>query len=259
MDDPSTPRTPTDPQRTDPPRRPSAGGSALAHIVRGMPDPTPEQMPGRRRKPTSPHELQLPSGRHGLPRDVVVANQRERISNAMAETVTKFGYAASSVERVASRAGVSRRTFYEQFAGKEDAYLQTYDLAAGRLLAAVTAVSLDEDTPDERLRRCLCSFLTGLASEPMLTHMCIVDVLTAGPTAVARRDRYQRAFAELLERLVGGPDARPLPPLATEGLVGAIYDLVYKRVAQDQLDELPDLLEDLLSFSLSVLTRPSTP
>jgi len=220
------------------------------------PDPA---MPGRKRKPSSPHEQQLPSGRHGLPRDVVVANQRERIVGAIAETVTKFGFAASSVERIASRAGVSRRTFYEQFSGKEDAYLQTFDRAAGRLLAAVTAAAGHGDGVEDRLRRCLCSFLTGLASEPVLAHMCVVDVLTAGPEAIALRDRYQRSFADLLEEIAGDPDGRPLPPLAAEGLVGAIYDLAYKRIAQDHADELPDLLEDLFSFSRSVLLPASPP
>ena len=225
-----------------------------------QPDPAdPAPMPGRKRKPTSPHARQLPSGRHGLPRDVVVAHQRERIVGALAQSVTTFGYAASSVERVASRAGVSRRTFYEQFAGKEDAYLQTFDGAAGRLLANVTADAGDGDAVEDRLRRCLCSFLTGLASEPVLAHMCVVDVLTAGPAAVALRDRYQRAFADLLEETAGDPDGRPLPPLAAEGLVGAIYDLVYKRIAQDHADELPDLLEDLFSFSRSVLLPASPP
>src|ERR1019366_337626 len=91
-------------------------------------------MAGRGRRADSPRELQLPSGRHGLPRSFVVDNQRERIINAMVATVATYGYGGASVQRVAGRAGVSRRTFYEQFTGREDVYLQTYDAAANCLL-----------------------------------------------------------------------------------------------------------------------------
>jgi AcrR family transcriptional regulator len=229
--------------------------AARAPIVRAMPDPPPASS-GRPRKPTSPHDIQLPSGRHGLSREFVVSHQRERILRALAETVRGYGYAASSVERVASRAGVSRRTFYEQFSGKEDAYLHAYDEAAGQLLRHVQASAGDAaDGLDERLRRCLDAFLTGLAAEPVLAHLCVVDVLVAGPAAIDQRDRYQRDFADVLEQLAADDD-RTLPPLAAEGLVGAIYDLAYKRIAQDRADELPSLVDDLHSFALAVLRSP---
>src|SRR6516164_3645667 len=77
----------------------------------------------RRRPP------QLPSGRHGLLRSFVAANQRERILSAVAEAVAELGYAEMSVEAVITRAGVSRRTFYEHFKNKEDAFLAAYDTA----------------------------------------------------------------------------------------------------------------------------------
>src|SRR5215510_10299498 len=65
---------------------------------------------------------QLPGGRHGLLRSFVAANQRERIQAA-----AELGYAEMSVEAITARAGVSRRTFYEHFKNKEDAFLAAYD------------------------------------------------------------------------------------------------------------------------------------
>jgi hypothetical protein len=64
-----------------------------------------------------------------------------------------------------------------------------------------------------------------------------------------------------VERFAAAEDGRPLAPLAAEGLIGAIYDVIYNRVAQDQAADLPDLLDDLHSFCRSVLSapRPSTP
>jgi AcrR family transcriptional regulator len=218
-------------------------------------------MPGRRRKPSAPHAVQLPSGRHGLAPEYVAAHQRERLLVAFAETVATYGYASSSVERVSARAGVSRRTFYEQFADKEDAYLQLYQQLTRDLIARVTAAGDDSVADSDWPRRCLDALLAYIAAEPLFARLCVVDVLGAGPTAIAARDACLRSFAALVERLAAATNDRPLAPLAAEGLVGAIYDVIYNRVAQEQTTDLPDLLDDLHSFCLSVLNapRPSTP
>src|SRR5215510_16276228 len=72
---------------------------------------------------------QLPSGRHGLLPSFVAANQRERILSAVAQATAELGYADMSVEEITARAGVSRRTSYEHFKNKEDAFLAAYDAA----------------------------------------------------------------------------------------------------------------------------------
>src|ERR1700728_1783440 len=207
-------------------------------------------MPGPRPKTDAPQELQLPSGRHGLQRDFVVSNQRERIMSALVATVFTYGFGASSVERVARRAGVSRRTFYEQFADREDAYLQTYDAAAGCLLERVNAAWNEPGDGAEQLRVWLRTLLESIAEEPRLARVCIVEVLSVGPQALEHRERRMRDFATPLESAAIEHNAAPPPPLATDGLVAAIYDAIYRRVAQDRTDELPDLLEDLHSFCL---------
>jgi AcrR family transcriptional regulator len=61
----------------------------------------------------------LPAGRHGLPREFVVQNQRERIATALVDTVAERGYNATTVAHITKAASVSRRTFYEHFADKE--------------------------------------------------------------------------------------------------------------------------------------------
>ena len=57
----------------------------------------------------------------------MLRNQRERMLAAVVEVVGQVGYASMTVSDVISRAGVSRRTFYEHFANKEDVFLAAYD------------------------------------------------------------------------------------------------------------------------------------
>src|SRR3978361_2238750 len=75
----------------------------------------------------------LPSGRHGLPRDLVVSNQRDRILGGVMSAVSRHGYALTRVEDVIALAGVSRRTFYDHYANKEQAFVEAYDLVVAQL------------------------------------------------------------------------------------------------------------------------------
>src|ERR1044072_1985797 len=83
------------------------------------------------------------------PRIFTPVTQRERLLDGVAATVSLRGYAATPVAEILKAAGVSRRTFYEQFADKEDCFLAAYDtfvaLCAERLVAGYhTAAAWDE-------------------------------------------------------------------------------------------------------------------
>ncbi len=52
----------------------------------------------------------LPPGRHGLPREVVAENQRERLLNGVVEAVVEHGYNATTIGAITEAAQISRRT-----------------------------------------------------------------------------------------------------------------------------------------------------
>ena len=79
----------------------------------------------------------LPRGEHNLPRGFVTHNQRERIFDAIANLTAAHGYPALSLEDVAAEAAVSLQTFYAHFAGKEDAFIATYETGHARAMAVV--------------------------------------------------------------------------------------------------------------------------
>jgi AcrR family transcriptional regulator len=192
-----------------------------------------------------PH--QLPPGRHGLPRAFVVENQRERILSAVGDVVSVAGYREMSVEDVIVTAGVSRRTFYEHFKNKEDAFLAAYDAVLLQLLTIVQGAIDAEQTFAARMRAGLSAFLDFLAREPGFARMCIVEALAAGPEAIARRNGAMTAFATLISenaREIGTP-LEP-PPLTAETIVGGIYEVVYTRIVRGDIRQLPELLADLL-------------
>jgi AcrR family transcriptional regulator len=191
---------------------------------------------------------QLPAGRHGLSRQFVISNQRERILAAVAEVCSASGYVSMSVEDIVVTSGVSRRTFYDNFRGKEDVYLAAYDEVTKQLLARVSDAYGEAHGLVDKVRGSLVAFLDFVADEPAFADMCIVEVMAAGPKAIERRNRTMAVFAELIDQAAAAelPKSKLPPALTAETLVGGIYEVVYARVLQGQGKQLPALLPDLL-------------
>lgn len=195
----------------------------------------------------------MPSGRHGLQRSFVAQNQRERMLAAVAQAAAVFGYSDMSVEAIIERAGVSRRTFYDHFKNKEEAFLAAYDAAVQQQARQIRLAYLKETTVRERLRAGLTAYLEFMANEPAFARMCTVEVLAAGPRAIARRNSAMRMFAEIIEDNIHelAPGC-PVAALAAETIVGGIHEVVFNRILSDRTDELPGLVDDLLTTILIV-------
>lgn len=86
----------------------------------------------------------LPPGRHGLSREFVVENQRGRIAAGMIEVVVSGGYMAATVTQVVAAAGVSRRTFYNYYNDKAEAFFDVYGQVTDLLAEAMVDASAAE-------------------------------------------------------------------------------------------------------------------
>ena len=200
----------------------------------------------------------LPSGRHGLPREYVVNSQRARLLRAAVQIGGATGYASMTVSAIIREARVSRKTFYELFEDREDIFLAAYDrLTAQAIHAMRDAYAVDGAWP-ERLCRMLRDGLDALASHPREARFCFVEVLAAGPRALARRSATMRTFTEFLApgyEIAGA--ARPrIPALMPDAIVGALNEVLYEHVVSERTAELPDLLPDLLYCALAPFLGP---
>ncbi len=201
----------------------------------------------------------LRPGRHGLTRDEVRASQRERMLAAMVEAVAADGYADTPVAGVIRRAGVSRATFYEHFAGKEDCFLAAFDEVAGGLAAHVSQAASGEgeadraaDTVLARLDAALGAYLEALASQPTVARTFLIEVYGAGPAALKRRTEVLGRFADLVAGIAGVGDD-PQRRFACEALTGALSSMVTMRIALDEPEGIPALRAPMLALARDVL------
>lgn len=192
------------------------------------------------------------------PRAFVPSSQRERLVDGIARTVARGGYAATPVADVLREAGVSRRTFYEQFADKEDCFLAAYDTIVRLCTERIVHAYHASDGWADGIARAYDALLGTLAAEPDLAHLGVVDVLAAGPRAVARRDATLRRFARFIDFTRERTDAIATPPpLVGQAIVGGIHELVYARIVRGETAQLPGLTGELCHYTFMLLGSSS--
>jgi AcrR family transcriptional regulator len=201
----------------------------------------------------------LPRGRHAAPRPVVREAQRVRMLAAMVQAVADKGYARVAVADVIERAGVSRKTFYEQFANKEDCFLAAYDATVDDLLATID-VALEALAPDwlAAHRAAVGAYLEALAASPEFAKALLIEVLGAGPEALDRRAAVQDRFAAQLRDVHRRarqdiPEIPEVPPHTYRAAVGAVNELVTAHVLEHGADTLPELADAILDVQLALL------
>jgi AcrR family transcriptional regulator len=177
----------------------------------------------------------------------VTESQRNRIHRAMIEVVSARGYPETRVVDVIGVAGVSRKTFYELFESKEDCFLAAYDVLLESLLGeAADAFETRAGAPwAERIAAALEVLLTHLSRHPDEARFAIVEVLAAGPKALARRDSALRQFTGFLEsgRSESSVD---LPGITALAVAGGINELLYSEILHGAAARLPTRLPDLM-------------
>lgn len=205
--------------------------------------------------PLNAQARSLPRGRHAPPLEVRRAVQRQRLFEAAASVFARSGYAEASAEAISREAGMSKATFYEHFANKEECILALFDHVAEEVLAALldAAAAAGED-PAERMRAGLRSFLEFVVVQHDAAQTLIVQIIGAGPRASERRDAVLARFSDAIyEQNVAAAAAGGFPRFASPhdafAVVGAIAELVSRHLrlgVPGDIRELEPVIERLL-------------
>jgi AcrR family transcriptional regulator len=193
----------------------------------------------------------FPAGVRTLPPDLVRAIQRQRLLEAMLETVNELGYRTLTVQDVLGRAGVSRPTFYEQFEDKENCFLAAFDASTQRLRERVDAAVGDaEGSWRRRLRRGLEALLRFVADEPNAARAVIVEARASSPAGLRLRDDLLDGFAACIDAEARKELEEPPSGIAAAGVVGGIESVLYARLQKGETDDLESLLPSLTYFAV---------
>ncbi|MFI9150488.1 TetR/AcrR family transcriptional regulator [Streptomyces sp. NPDC053367] len=195
----------------------------------------------------------------------MTGSQRRRLLYAMTVVVAEKGYIATTVADVTSRAGVSRKTFYDLFADKEECFIAAADTSRELMIkwlrTSFAHSSAQSLSPVATLRASIRAYLQLIAGEPEFAKAFFLETATAGGRAQEHQDACRSWFAESMRAWRAGlPGHRGVPEAHYIAAADATHEAVCRCLRRGGVDEVPGLEDTVLHICLALLdvTDPET-
>ena len=195
----------------------------------------------------------LPRGPHALPRDVVIAHQRDRLLDATVSAVADDGYADLTVRDLIDRAGVSRRTFYQLFDDKIECIMAAHERAFERLSGQIVDACGQQEGWADRVAAAIAAALAFAVESPREAHLVVIACHSASdPKLASRGHAAHEKLADLLRAGRKQAEVEQAPPEVTEqAVVGAAMAVVGGRLLEGDISALPQLAPELIQIILT--------
>jgi AcrR family transcriptional regulator len=152
----------------------------------------------------------------------------ERIARAVAGLVARKGYGAMSIDDIAAEASISLSTFYEHFADKRDAVIAALEMSGAQVMALAVRAARRAPGWEDGVRALYEAICAYFSAEPEMAELTMVGVYSAGPRALARRDRVLDALAAMLSPAFD--DAPEAPEVSGEAIAATVYAILREQL-----------------------------
>ncbi|MGN6815143.1 MAG: TetR/AcrR family transcriptional regulator [Solirubrobacterales bacterium] len=212
----------------------------------------------------------------GVPREEVVANQRERLFGAMVASVAARGYRATTVNDLVEISGVSSRTFYDFFPDKKACFLATLEAmieaaiayaaqqagerAGDRATGGVVLPEAESAGGDWELQagQGMRAFAEMIVAQPAAARLALVEAYSAGPEALVPLEQAMAGFEWLTRQVLErSPERADMPAEMIMALMGAQQEIARNRLREGRERELPGLTDQIWSLLLSYRPPPA--
>ncbi len=181
---------------------------------------------------------------------------RSRLLDGLAQSIADRGYRETTVADVVRNAKTSKRTFYDQFASKEECFIELLRANNEHMIAAIRASVDPEAAWDDQVRSAAAAYVDHIASHPAITLSWIREAPALGAEALPLHRLAMDQFADMLVDLTDSPGFRrvglsPMSrPLAVI-VIGGLRELTATTVEAD--GDVNDILEPAVIAALAIL------
>jgi len=162
------------------------------------------------------------------------STQRERLVMGMVQVANRGGYAAANVSNVIERAGVSRPTFYDYFADRDDCFVAAIADIQQELGEAVRAAASQAPAQEAAVAG-VEAIVTFASSHPARARFLMSEAMAGGPRALDTRDEGIAQLAAIIAEAERAATAATLAPdLPLEAVVGGIYRMLATRLRRGE-------------------------
>ena len=141
---------------------------------------------------------------------------RARLLDGMAASIGERGYRDTTVADIVRHARTSKRTFYGEFASKEECFLELLRANTEELIASIRAAIDPESHWQEQIRVAVDAYVGHIDSRPALTLSWIREAPGLGRAALALHRLAMELLTDMLVDLSDSPGFRraQLPPIS---------------------------------------------
>jgi AcrR family transcriptional regulator len=155
---------------------------------------------------------------------------RDRLIDGLGASIGERGYRDTTVADIVRHARTSKRTFYEQFASKEECLIELLRRNNENLIAGIRASVDPEADWQSQIRRAATAYVDHIASRPAITLSWIREAPALGAAAVPLHRLAMEHLTDMLVDLSDSPGFRraqlpPLPRTTALILLGGLREL----------------------------------
>lgn len=141
---------------------------------------------------------------------------RNRLLDGLGTSIGERGYRDTTVADIVRHARTSKRTFYEQFASKEECLIELLRRNNENLIASIRATVDPEADWRAQIRQAAGAYVDHIASRPAITLSWIREAPALGAAAVPLHRLAMEHLTDMLVDLGDSPGFRraQLPPIS---------------------------------------------
>ncbi|HEY3866077.1 MAG TPA: TetR/AcrR family transcriptional regulator [Solirubrobacteraceae bacterium] len=165
----------------------------------------------------------------------------------MLASTVREGYARTNVAEVIAHAGVSRPTFYEHFANKDDCFLAVHREISQQMITNV-GKAVSAAPPERALQEGVRALILRAEARPDRARFLVNETLAGGRLVLDQRDRTIVQVERIIQQAVAqaSPQAST-PDLPARALIGGICGLLAPRLRRNEHNFL-QLADDMTSW-----------
>jgi AcrR family transcriptional regulator len=215
--------------------------------------PTPDQsLIASPPAPEAPFQV-MPSafGRGGprASREQIAENQRMRVLYATAKLAETKGYNATTVVDIVKLAGVHAKTFYAQFADKQDAFEAAHELGFQQIMDVTVKAFFSVEGWPQRSWEAMHAFTQLLQASPLLAKATFVEAHAVGASAVQRIEDAQVAFLFFLQEGLVLTETPP-PRVSMEAIIATLFEITYMQARSSEKLQIAGMLPQIAQIWL---------
>ncbi len=129
---------------------------------------------------------------------------RRRLLDGLATSLTTRGYRDTTVADIVRNAKTSKRTFYDQFASKEECFVELLRANNEDLIARIRA-AIDPDAEwEQQVRNAVDAYVAHIASRPAITLSWIREAPALGDAAQPLNRHAMEQLTDMVVDLTSG-------------------------------------------------------